>query len=74
MFVEYFCLLLILGDSVVAVCKDGFVCGVVVRIFVVQTSYEFGQSGRVSVNGISVECLFPFIELFAFDILVYLFV
>ena len=61
MFVDYFCLLLVCGDSVVSVCKDSLVCSVDVTVFVVQSSYEFEQSGRVSMEGDSVECLFPFV-------------
>ena len=61
MFVECFCLLLVCGDSVVVVCKDGLVCGVDVTVFVVQTSYKFEQSGWVGVEGDGFECLFPFV-------------
>ena len=42
MFVEYFCLLLVCGDGVIFVCEDGFVCGGVVVVFVVEAACELG--------------------------------
>ena len=41
MFVEHFCLLLVCGDSVVVVFKDGVMCGVDVTVFVIENVYEF---------------------------------
>ena len=52
---------MVCGDSVVVVSKDGLVCGVVVAVFVVETAYEFELSGRVGVEGDSVQCVFRFV-------------
>ena len=35
---EYFCLLLVSGDSVVVVYDNGLGCGIVVTLFVVETA------------------------------------
>ena len=34
-------MLLVCGDSVVPVCNDGLVCGMVVTLFAVETACEF---------------------------------
>ena len=42
MLVEYFCLLLVCGDGVIVVCEGGFVCCVIIAVFVVEAAYELG--------------------------------
>ena len=73
MFVENFCLLSVCGDSVAAVCEDGLLCCVDITVFVASV-FEFEKHGRVTVEGDSVQCLFPLVYLFMFDIVIYFFV
>ena len=65
-FVQYFCMSFVSGNSVVVVCQDGLVCGIIVVVVIVQSANELPESGRMCVECDVLECLYPFVECFMF--------